>query len=70
MLGAGPEHALAPEHGLAPLLAHLGAVVPTGGLYVLDKHYDDPDSYEDWLQRWRPVVRVLLDRALLEGAPA
>lgn len=60
MLGAGPAHALAPELGLAPLLTHLGAVVPAGGLYVLDKAHDDPAAYTDWLDRARPVVDRLL----------
>ena len=49
MLGAGPTHALAPEIGLRPLLTHLGALVPTTGLYVLDKQYDDPAAYAEWL---------------------
>ncbi|MFC7504562.1 NADPH-dependent FMN reductase [Nocardioides sp. CPCC 206347] len=60
MLGGGPAHALAPDVGLAPLLLHLGAVVP-GGLYVLDKQYDDPAAYEQWLERSRPLIRRLLD---------
>jgi len=60
MLGAGPAHALAPEVGLAPLLTHLGAVVPAGGLYVLDRAHDDPAAYADWLTRARPVVDRLL----------
>ncbi len=60
MLGGGPAHALAPEHGLVPLLAHLGAVVPGAGLYVLDKQYDDPAAYEQWLERARPVVHRLV----------
>ena len=60
MLGAGPAHALAPDHGLTPLLTHLGAVVPTGGLYVLDKRHDDGSAYDDWLDRSRPVIQRLL----------
>lgn len=60
MLGGGPGHALAPEHGLVPLLAHLGGVVPGAGLYVLDKQYDDPSAYEPWLERARPVVARLV----------
>ncbi|MBJ7357058.1 MAG: NAD(P)H-dependent oxidoreductase [Nocardioides sp.] len=70
MLGAGAGHALAPEVGLAPLLSHLGASVPTGGLYVLDKQHDDPAAYADWLVRSRPLVTALLDRPRLQGAPA
>jgi FMN reductase len=67
MLGAGPGHALAPELGLVPLLTHLGASVPTGGLYVLDSQHDDPATYADWLRRARPVVAALLARADLQG---
>ncbi|GAA4813288.1 NAD(P)H-dependent oxidoreductase [Nocardioides caeni] len=74
MLGAGPAHTLAPAVGLAPLLTHLGAVVPTGGLYVLDRDHDDPAAYADWLDRSRPVITTLLGaRAALrphEGVPA
>lgn len=68
MLGAGPRHALAPEVGLRPLLTHLGALVPTESLYVLDQEHDDPRAYADWLARARPVVSALLTRS--EGVPA
>ncbi|TWG95088.1 FMN reductase [Nocardioides sp. J9] len=60
MLGGGPGHTLAPEHGLVPLLSHLGGVVPGSPLYVLDKQHDDPAAYADWLARSRPVVEKLL----------
>lgn len=69
MLGGGPAHALAPELGLTSLLTHLGATVPTGGLYILDQQYDDPSAYDAWLARARPVVDSLL-RVAPEGAPA
>lgn len=60
MLGSGPTHALAPEVGLRPLLTHLGALVPTTGLYVLDQEYDDPSAYAEWLARARPTISALL----------
>lgn len=63
MLGGGPAHALAPDLSLAPLLTHLGGLVPTGGLYVLDKAYDDPAAYANWLERARPVIAALTARA-------
>ncbi|GAB3856013.1 NAD(P)H-dependent oxidoreductase [Nocardioides maradonensis] len=69
MLGGGPTHALAPELGLHSLLTHLGATVPTGGLYVLDQQYDDPSAYDEWLARAQPVVDSLL-RVVPEGATA
>lgn len=63
MLGGGPAHALAPELGLRPLLSHLGALVPTPSLYVLDQQYDDPEAYAEWLAAARPAVTALLRRA-------
>jgi FMN reductase len=62
MLGAGPAHALAPHVSLAPLLSHLGALVPEG-LYVLDQQYDEPAAYADWLTRNRWVVDAVLSRS-------
>jgi FMN reductase len=49
MLGAGPGHAMAPEVFLKPVLAELGAVMPTRALYLLDSSYDDPAAYAPWL---------------------
>jgi FMN reductase len=60
MLGAAPQHALAPELHLRPVLVELGAAVPTPALYVLDRDHDRPESYDEWLVRSRPLVRALL----------
>jgi FMN reductase len=60
MLGAGPEHALAPEHGLRPVLTELGATVPVPGLYVLETAYDDATSYSEWLDVARPPIAAAL----------
>jgi FMN reductase len=65
MLGAGPTHALAPEHTLRPLLTEIGGTT-LRGLYVTDGRYDDPEAYADWLARVRPFVTA----ALTSGAPA
>jgi FMN reductase len=62
MLGAAPQHALAAELHLRPLLVELGAVVPVPALYVLDREHDRPESYEAWLARARPVVDAFLTR--------
>lgn len=62
MLGAGPAHALAPEIGLRPLLTHLGALVPTTGLYVLENEYDDPAAYAEWLAGAHPAITALLGK--------
>ena len=58
MLGAGPGHALAPEHTLRPVLVELGAVTPTRGLYLIDRNYADPEVLEPWLSRATGQVRA------------
>lgn len=60
MLGGGPTHTLAPELGLRPLLSCLGALVPTRGLYVLDREYDDPAAYDEWLASAQPAISAQL----------
>ncbi len=53
MVGAAPQHALAPEVHLRPLLVELGATVPTQGLFVLDSELDQLDAtVEAWSTRW------------------
>jgi FMN reductase len=49
MLGAGPGHALAPEHSLRPVLVELGATTPTRGLFLIDRDFADPDVLDPWL---------------------
>jgi FMN reductase len=58
MLGAGPHHALAPEHTLKPVLVELGATCPTRGLYLLESQHDDPAALEPWLAAARVQVRA------------
>jgi FMN reductase len=50
MLGAAPNHALAPELLLKPVLVELGATCPTRGLYLLDSAYTNRESYSAWTQ--------------------
>ncbi|QBX55268.1 NADPH-dependent oxidoreductase [Nocardioides seonyuensis] len=64
LLGASPAHALAPELTLRPVLTEIGATVPGRALYVLDKQYDDPAAYADWLAATRPIVSSLLKQEL------
>ena len=59
MLGASHAHALAPEHGLRPVLVELGASVPTRGLYVLDAEHADPAAYDPWFASARPFLPVI-----------
>jgi FMN reductase len=56
MLGAGPRHALAPEHTLRPVLVELGAVTPTRGLYLIDSDFADPEVLDPWLEKARGQV--------------
>jgi FMN reductase len=58
MLGAGPGHALAPEHVLRPVLVELGATVPTRGLYLIDRDFANPQVLDPWLARAVPQVRA------------
>ena len=60
MLGASPTHALASDLLLRPVLLELGAVVPNRGLFILEASYDDPASYQSWLDVTRSVVAALL----------
>ena len=60
MLGATPEHALAVEVHLRPVLAELGAAMPTAGLFVLEHEHDDPAAYAAWLDRHGPRITSLL----------
>jgi FMN reductase len=64
MLGGSPAHSLAPELTLRPVLTEIGATVPGRGLFVVDKHYDDPAAYADWLTATRPIVASLLRQEL------
>jgi FMN reductase len=69
MLGAAPNHALAPEHTLRPLLTELGASVPTAALYVLDQQHDQPEAYATWLEVARPVISAITSaRVIARGA--
>lgn len=44
MTGAGPEHSLAVETQLRPVLTEIGASLPTRGLYVWGTDLDDPTA--------------------------
>lgn len=49
MVGAGPQHALAVEVQLRPVLVELGATMPTRGLYVTE---DQLDTLDDVIKGW------------------
>lgn len=57
MVGAAPNHALAPEVHLRPLLVELGASVPSRGLYVLESQIDELDSVVGaWAEQAVPLL--------------
>jgi FMN reductase len=62
MLGGAPNHTLAVDVHFTPLLLELGAVVPAGGLFVLE---GEVDAFADFAARW-----VVERRELLAGAVA
>lgn len=59
MLGAGPQHALAPEGTLRPVLSELGGTCALPGLYLVDSAYADSDDIAIYAARWRSVVDAL-----------
>jgi FMN reductase len=60
LLGA-PQHALAVEVHLRPLLVELGATVPTPGLALLESQLDQLDSVVgEWAAKIAPVVRGVI----------
>lgn len=56
MLGAAPQHALAPELSLKPVLVEIGCTCPTPGLYLLDSAYEESDTLNAWLERAKDVI--------------
>jgi FMN reductase len=61
MVGAGPQHALAVEVHLRPVLVELGATLPTRGLYVLEGQLPDlEDVVAAWLVEAAPRLRAAL----------
>lgn len=61
MVGAAPQHALAVETHMRPLLVELGASVPTRGLYVLESQMEQLDAV---LTTFLDTAGPLLARAL------
>lgn len=55
MLGAGLQHALAPELLLKPVLVEIGAMCPVRGLFLLDT-----DTSLTGAEQWLPLARRYL----------
>ena len=67
MVGGAPQHALAVEVYLRPLLAELGAVLPTRGLFLLESELENvPELVDKWLTSESHTQR--LRRALGDDA--
>lgn len=57
MVGAAPQHALAVEVHLRPLLVEIGATVPTRGLFLLEHELDTlDDTLTTWLETALPYL--------------
>jgi FMN reductase len=59
MVGAGPQHALAVEVHLRPVLVEIGATLPTRGLYVTEAQLVVlQDVIGEWLAEAAPGLRA------------
>ena len=56
MLGAAPQHALAGEYTLKPVLSEIGCSSPTPALYLLESTWEDSPELDAWLARARDVL--------------
>jgi FMN reductase len=61
LLGGAPDHRLAVNVHFAPLLIELGAVVPAGGLFVLES---EVDAFPRFAAQWTAERRELLAGAV------
>jgi FMN reductase len=60
MLGAAPNHALAPELTFKPVLVEIGLTTPLPGLYLLDSEYESSPVLDAWLERAKLVLPDLV----------
>lgn len=56
MLGGAPNHALAPELTLRPVLVEIGASCPAPSLYLIDSEYEVSPDLDAWLEIARRFV--------------
>lgn len=59
MLGGGPQHALAPEYTLRPVLTELGAITALPSLYLIDSSFKEDGQIEQYGERHRALVTLL-----------
>jgi FMN reductase len=61
MVGAAPQHALAVEVHLRPVLVELGATLPTRGLYVTEAQFEGvEDVVASWLDEAGPRLHAAM----------
>ena len=53
LVGAAPQHSLAVETHLRPVLVEIGLSTPTRGLFLIDSDGATGAGYEGWLERAR-----------------
>ncbi|HWH26250.1 MAG TPA: NAD(P)H-dependent oxidoreductase [Pseudolysinimonas sp.] len=57
MLGADSQHQLATEVHLKPVLAELGAITTSPGLFLRDTTFETDGSIEAYAERWAPAIQ-------------
>ena len=59
MVGGAPNHVLAVDVHLRPLLLEVGCSCPTQGLYILESELDNVATVIGaWADRWAAVLRA------------
>lgn len=59
MLSAAPQHFLAADLTLKPVLVELGGLCAVPGLHQLDSAFLDDPALDAWTARWAPVITAL-----------
>lgn len=70
MLGGDWRHSMAPEVFLKPVLAELGASMPTRGLFLLDADSETRWANAEAMSNWLDLARRQLRGVLAQGAVA
>jgi FMN reductase len=58
MLAASPQHALAGELTLKPVLSEIGCSCPTPALFLLESAWESSPELDAWTERARHVLRL------------
>jgi FMN reductase len=58
MLAASPNHALAGELTLKPVLSEIGCSCPTPALFLLESAWESGAELDTWIERARDVLQV------------